>query len=237
MSAMAGLDWESDLSFAPLFDDISKDAGIPPIQNAASSVSQPPAPTATNDNAISDGAIGETEYITIPNEIVIANGTVDAQTFGSNTDTDETSDDAEDVAFQPAPNGEVVLTLRTIQECNRKGAPPQQQHVFQQPARQTANQHIKTSSASLPFHNQSAPRVKTREHSSTKCRSISQRKLARSAAMVLKLPSKTTTKSVSREIERRVGTKTATFWARNRLNLRSTGIEYMYNAKYMYCSS
>ena len=45
------------------------------------------------------------------------------------------------------------------------------------------------------------------------------------------------TKSVSREIERRVGTKTATFWARNRLNLRSTGIEYMYNAKYMYCSS
>ena len=42
------------------------------------------------------------------------------------------------------------------------------------------------------------------------------------------------TKSVSREIERRVGTKTATFWARNRLNLRSTGIEYMYNAKYMY---
>ena len=46
-----------------------------------------------------------------------------------------------------------------------------------------------------------------------------------------------TTKSVSREIERRVGTKTATFWARNRLNLRSTGIEYMYNANYMYCSS
>ena len=45
------------------------------------------------------------------------------------------------------------------------------------------------------------------------------------------------TKSVSREIERRVGTKTATSWARNRLNLRSTGIEYMYNAKYMYCSS
>ena len=42
------------------------------------------------------------------------------------------------------------------------------------------------------------------------------------------------TKSVSREIERRVGTKTASFWARNRLNLRSTGIEYMYNAKYMY---
>ena len=110
---MAGLDWESDLSFAPLFDDISKDAGIPPIQNAASSVSQPPAPTATNDNAISDGAIGETEHVTVPNEIVIANGTVDAQTFGSNTDTAETSDDAEDVAFQPAPNGEVVLTLRT----------------------------------------------------------------------------------------------------------------------------
>ena len=45
-----------------------------------------------------------------PNEIVIANGTVDAQTFGSNTDTAEMSDDAEDVASQPAPNGEVVLT-------------------------------------------------------------------------------------------------------------------------------
>ena len=60
------------------------------------------------------------------------------------------------------------------------------------------------------------------------CKSIS----GRGAGVAIK-----NAKSVSREIERRVGTKTATFWARNRLNLRSTGIEHMYNAKYMYCSS
>ena len=85
-------------------------------------------------------------------------------------------------------------------ECNHRiGAPPQQQHVFQQPARQTANQHIKTSSASLPFHNQSAPRVKSlKTRANMVARSAvvlppRQRKLARRSAMVLKLPSKTTT--------------------------------------------